>query len=96
MKILKRNNKVATFEQAKIENAILKAMKYGSGVYNKDLAKAISEEITEECRIANKIVGMVTVRNVEDMTSMFQMTGQSRPSSQMVELNLIQSLLIQV
>ena len=39
MKILKRNNKVATFEQAKIENAILKAMKYGSGVYNKDLAK---------------------------------------------------------
>ena len=67
MKILKRNNKVATFEQAKIENAILKAMKYGSGVYNKDLAKAISEEITEECRIANKIVGMVTVRNVEDM-----------------------------
>ena len=67
MRILKRNNEATKFEESKIENAILKAMKYGSGIYNEELAKKIATEIKEECEIASKIVGMVTVRNVEDM-----------------------------
>ena len=67
MRILKRNNEATKFEQSKIENAILKAMKYGSGVYDEELAKKIAIEIKEECEVAAKIVGLVTVRNVEDM-----------------------------
>ena len=34
MRILKRNNEATKFEESKIENSILKAMKYGSGIYN--------------------------------------------------------------
>ena len=53
MRILKRNNEATKFEQSKIENAILKAMKYGSGVYDEELAKKIAIEIKEECEVAS-------------------------------------------
>ncbi|MBP3905813.1 MAG: anaerobic ribonucleoside-triphosphate reductase, partial [Peptostreptococcaceae bacterium] len=67
MKIIKRTGKTVDFDKSKIEKAILKAMKYGSGVYSEELAKTISEEITDECKRATNLVGMTTVRNVEDM-----------------------------
>ena len=43
--IIKRDGNVAKFDKNKIENAILKAMKYGSGVYIPEIAKEIAEDI---------------------------------------------------
>ena len=49
MLIRKRNGSKVEFNKEKIENAILKAMKYGSGINNGYLAKKIASEIEEEC-----------------------------------------------
>ncbi|MCC3869330.1 anaerobic ribonucleoside-triphosphate reductase [Terrisporobacter mayombei] len=45
LNIIKRDGTVAKFDKDKIENAILKAMKYGSGVYIPEIAKEIAEDI---------------------------------------------------
>lgn len=45
LNIIKRDGKIAKFDKDKIENAILKAMKYGSGVYIPEIAKEIAEDI---------------------------------------------------
>ena len=45
LNIIKRDGSKAEFDKLKIENAILKAMKYGSGVLEEDIAKDIAEEI---------------------------------------------------
>ena len=45
LNIIKRDGKVAKFDKYKIENAILKAMKYGSGVYIPIIAKEIAKDI---------------------------------------------------
>ncbi|MDO5011070.1 MAG: anaerobic ribonucleoside-triphosphate reductase [Intestinibacter bartlettii] len=45
LSIIKRDGSKADFDKLKIENAILKAMKYGSGVLEEDIAKNIAEEI---------------------------------------------------
>ena len=45
LNIIKRDGTVAKFDKNKIENAILKAMKYGSGVYIPEIAKEIAEDI---------------------------------------------------
>ena len=45
LNIIKRDGKVVKFNKNKIENAILKAMKYGSGVYIPEIAKEISIDI---------------------------------------------------
>ena len=51
IKVVKRNGDVANFDSLKIETAILKAMKYGSGVVREDIAKEITQEIAEECML---------------------------------------------
>ena len=45
LNIIKRDGSKAEFDKLKIENAILKAMKYGSGVLEEDIAKNIADEI---------------------------------------------------
>ena len=45
LNIIKRDGTVAKFDKDKIENAILKAMKNGSGVYIPEIAKEIAEDI---------------------------------------------------
>ncbi|MGL5753182.1 MAG: anaerobic ribonucleoside-triphosphate reductase [Paraclostridium sp.] len=45
LKIIKRDGATVEFNKDKIEKAILKAMKYGSGIYEEDVAKKISNEI---------------------------------------------------
>lgn len=47
MKVIKRNGESAEFNLRKIENAILAAMKYGSGIVDEDIAWQISKEIEE-------------------------------------------------
>ena len=48
MKVIKRNGSKVDFDPSKIELAILKAMRYGSGVVDEKCAKDISFEIHEE------------------------------------------------
>ena len=45
LSIIKRDGSKAEFDKLKIENAILKAMKYGIGVLEEDIAKNIADEI---------------------------------------------------
>ena len=48
MRVIKRDCTLVPYDKSKIENAILKAMKNGSGIVKPDIAKKISEEITAE------------------------------------------------
>ena len=64
LNIIKRDGKVAKFDKKKIENAILKAMKYGSGVYVPEIAKEISEDIEAICMERDT---KATVYKVEEM-----------------------------
>ena len=41
--VIKRDGRKVIFEKEKIYNAILKAMKYGSGIVEKEIAEAICE-----------------------------------------------------
>lgn len=45
MKVIKRDGSVAQFDANKIYNAIIKAMKYGSGVLDEAVARKIADEI---------------------------------------------------
>jgi len=64
LNIIKRDGSIAQFNKCKIEDAILKAMKYGSGIYENDIAKKISEEIERNCFENEK---SPTVYQVENM-----------------------------
>ncbi|WP_419726249.1 anaerobic ribonucleoside-triphosphate reductase [Terrisporobacter petrolearius] len=64
LNIIKRDGKVVKFDKDKIENAILKAMKYGSGVYIPEIAKEIAEEIETICMERN---ANATVYKIEEM-----------------------------
>ncbi len=64
LNIIKRNGKVAEFDKIKIENAILNAMKYGSGIYEEEIAKKIANEIEENCYEKSL---SPTVYQIEDM-----------------------------
>ncbi len=49
LNVIKRDNSVAEFDKDKIKEAILKAMKYGSGIYEEDVAQKISDKIEINC-----------------------------------------------
>ncbi|GAA0102435.1 hypothetical protein UT300012_31500 [Paraclostridium bifermentans] len=63
-KVIKRDGRKVDFDKAKIHTAILKAMKYGSGVVDKPLANYISSEI-EKC--AKDIPINLTIRDIEHL-----------------------------
>lgn len=63
MDIIKRNGNLTVFDKTKIENAILKSMKYGSGIYNPLIATQIATEI--ENKFKDRITP--TVSMVESM-----------------------------
>lgn len=64
MNIIKRDGSVVEFNKDKILNAILKAMKYGSGIYKPEIANKISIEIEEYCKDSDKTP---TVSEIEFM-----------------------------
>ena len=69
MRIEKRNGIKVEFERKKITNAILKAMKYGSGIFEPEIAEKISEEIEYECmNNANNQIskGITNIEKVEN------------------------------
>lgn len=63
MKVLKRDATTVEFDSSKIENAILKAMKNGSGIVKPQIAKHIAEEIFEE----NKDKEEVSIYDIETL-----------------------------
>lgn len=65
MFIIKRNGKKEIFDVKKIENAILKAMEYGSGCVDKEKAYCISRKIHAHYFAQKDIIP--TVRQVEKM-----------------------------
>ncbi len=64
LKIIKRNGSIVEFDKDKIEHAILKAMKNGSGIYEPEIAKKIAEDIEGICK---KNTTSPTVYQVEEM-----------------------------
>lgn len=54
-KVIKRNDTQTDFEKGKIEQAILKAMTYGSGVVDEVLAKDIATEIEKLFAVREKV-----------------------------------------
>lgn len=62
MKVLKRNSKLTEFDKSKIEIAILKAMKGGSGIVKERVARDIAIEIEEE----SKDLECVSVYDIEN------------------------------
>ena len=59
MKVIKRDGLEVEFDKEKIENAILKAMKNGSGIVKPKIARKIAEEIEES------IVDNISVTQIE-------------------------------
>ena len=47
MKVIKRDGSIVDFDKSKIENAIFRAMKYGSGIVKKDVISQISKDIED-------------------------------------------------
>ena len=64
LNIIKRDGKTVKFDKNKIENAILKSMKYGSGVYIPEIAKDIALDIES---IYMKRTNTPTVYQVEEI-----------------------------
>ncbi len=64
MKVIKRNGTRVLFDASKIEIAIMKAMKYGSGLIEKEIAKEISLEIEKEFQ---KKQQDFTIKQIETM-----------------------------
>ena len=63
MNVIKRNCEIAEFDKTKISQAILKAMKYGSGIVKPKIAETIADEIEEEC----KNIEEVSISDIELM-----------------------------
>ena len=57
--VIKRDGRQVQFDASKIEVAILKAMRYGSGIVNEELAKKIGEDFYSDKMI-------VTIKEIED------------------------------
>ena len=62
MKVIKRDCTEVDFDKSKIETAILKAMKNGSGIVKQKIAKDISEEI-EKDNIENKEISITEIES---------------------------------
>lgn len=63
IKVIKRDLTKVGFQKEKISNAILKAMKNGSGIVAENVAYDIADEIYEECKDRNEI----SISEIESM-----------------------------
>lgn len=61
MQVIKRNGSVVDFDRKKIEDAILKAMKYGSGLYYPEIANYISKETENYFKTFDKDVTIYAI-----------------------------------
>jgi ribonucleoside-triphosphate reductase len=63
LKVIKRDCTEVDFDKSKISNAILKAMKNGSGIVKPKIAEDIANEIEEECNDKDEI----SISDIESM-----------------------------
>lgn len=63
MQVVKRDCSLVDFDRTKIYNAIMKAMKNGSGIVKPVIAKQIAEEIEAECREKADDVDISTIES---------------------------------
>lgn len=63
--VIKRDGRKVPFRKEKIVSAILKAMKYGSGIVNNEIANSIANEIENEFFSSDK--DAITIHNIENM-----------------------------
>lgn len=63
MVVIKRDGRSVDFDRDKIFNAILKAMKNGSGIVKPKIAEDIANEIEEECKYKDE----VSISDIESM-----------------------------
>lgn len=63
MQVVKRDCSLVDFDRTKIYNAIMKAMKNGSGIVKSDVAEQIAEEIEAECREKADDVNISTIES---------------------------------
>lgn len=64
MNIIKRNGTTVKFDRKKIDSAIKRAMKYGSGIYLPDIAKLISKDVENYFKNENSTP---TIHQVEEL-----------------------------
>ena len=55
MKVIKRDCTEVEFDKSKISNAILKAMRNGSGIIRPKIAESIADEIYNECKNKDEV-----------------------------------------
>lgn len=55
MQVIKRDGRIVLFDKTKIENAILKAMKFGSGIVKENIATDIAKQIEDEYGVQNEV-----------------------------------------
>ena len=63
IRIIKRDDRIVDFDREKIVEAIVKAMKYGSGIYQPEIAEKIAVEIEQHAIEFNETL---TVKRVEN------------------------------
>lgn len=64
--VQKRNGAIVNYDSKKIHNAIVKAMKYGSGIVKENIATEIANEITQELACSGKEIISI-VNDIEPM-----------------------------
>lgn len=62
MEIIKRDGSYATFDKSKIREAVIKAMKNGSGIYLPDIAKLIANDAEKHFKKSDE---MPTIYKIE-------------------------------
>lgn len=62
MQVIKRDGTIVPFDESKIYHAIIKAMKYGSGIVNEEVAQKITDEIYQIC---SKLAVSPTIFQIE-------------------------------
>lgn len=55
MQVIKRDGRIVLFDKTKIKNAILKAMKFGSGIVKENIATDIAKQIEDEYGAQNEV-----------------------------------------
>ena len=61
MKVIKRDCSVVDFDKSKIYVAIMKAMKYGSGLIKEDIAESVATEIESDCKKLSEEIDISTI-----------------------------------
>lgn len=66
MNVIKRDGSLVKFDKSKISSAIMKAMRYGSGIVNMTIPFSIADEI-ERYALSIKDERTITVKEIEDL-----------------------------